>query len=253
MRLPAFLTFPLLTVALLAQAPAPSLGDKVKAERPAVEKLLASFDYPEAKTRAEALLPAARPTFNKTDNTTLIQSCSTFLDSAEAYRLATEAADSAGAWEKALDYAKAAQGLAAECYAGLKDPFANMVAYYKQAGVRAKQVLEENDARIKELKANTNLDPGERQELDLALSVEKEVVDSAKWVTFFQTYLDVSKRESVAYDPLVKVMQEKLKGEADQVAEYNWPRITTQQYAWVIAATMAARAASVGSAGQAQA
>ncbi len=221
MRLPAFLTFPLLSVALLAQAPTPSLGDRVKTERPVVEKLLASFDYPEAKTRAEALLPATRPAFNKTDNTTLIQSCSTFLDSAEAYRLATEAADSAGAWEKALEYAKAAQGLAAECYAGLKDPFANMVAYYNQAGVRAKQVLDENDARIKELKAKTNLDPGERQELDLALSVEKELVDSAKWVKFFQTYLDVSKRESVAYDPLVKVMQEKLKGEADQVAEYK--------------------------------
>jgi hypothetical protein len=51
--------------------------------------------------------------------------------------------------------------------------------------------------------------------------VEKEVVDSAKWVTFFQTYLDVTKRESEAYDPLVKVMEGKLKGEAEQIAEYK--------------------------------
>ena len=103
----------------------------------------------------------------------------------------------------------------------MKEPFTNTVAYYGQSGVRAKQVLEENDARIKELKAKTNLDPGERQELDLAIGVEKEVVDSAKWVSFFQTYLDVTKRESTAYDPLVKVMEDKLKGEADQVADYK--------------------------------
>ena len=65
------------------------------------------------------------------------------------------------------------------------------------------------------------LDAGERQELDLALSEEKELVEDAKWVKFFQTYLDVIKRESESYDPLVKVMEEKLKGEADQVADYK--------------------------------
>lgn len=207
--------------ALVAQAPAPSLGDRVKAERPAVERLMAELNCGEAQKRAEALLPAARPTFDKANNQTLVQSCGTFLDLAEAYRLATEAADAAGAWEKALEYAKAAQSLATECAAGVKDPFTKTVAYYTQAGVRAKQVLEENDARIKELKAKTNLDPGERQELDLALGVEKEVVDCAKWVKFFQTYLDVTKRESEAYDPLVKVMESKLKSEADQIADYK--------------------------------
>ncbi|HLP30690.1 MAG TPA: hypothetical protein VK150_04965, partial [Geothrix sp.] len=221
MRTSAFLVSVLASAALAAQAPAPSLGDRVKAERPVVEKLMAEFNHGEAVKRAEALLPATRPTFNKADNQTLVQSCGTFLDLAEANRLATEAADAAGAWEKALEYAKAAQSLAVECYAGVKEPFTRTVAYYNQAEARAKQVLEENDARIKELKAKTNLDPGERQELDLALGVEKEVVDCAKWVKFFQTYLDVTKRESEAYDPLVKVMEGKLKSEADQVADYK--------------------------------
>jgi hypothetical protein len=221
MRTSAFLFSVFASAALVAQAPAPSLGDRVKAERPAVEKLMAEFNHTEALKRAEALLPAARPTFNKADNQTLVQSCGTFLDLAEANRLATEAADAAGAWEKALEYAKSAQSLAVECHAAVKEPFTRTVAYYTQSEARAKQVLEENDARIKELKAKTNLDPGERQELDLALGVEKEVVDSAKWVKFFQTYLDVTKRESEAYDPLVKVMEGKLKSEADQVADYK--------------------------------
>ena len=220
MRLPALLCIPFLAVALAAQAPAPSLGDRVKAERPAVEKLMAELKFKEALVQAEALLPPARPTFDKTNNQTLVQSCGVFLDLAEANRLAAEAADSAGVWEKALDFAKAARSLAVECQAGLKEPFEKTVAYYKMAAARAQQVLDENDARIKELKGKATLDAGDRQELDLALSVEKEVADGTKWSKFFQVYLDVTKREATAYDPLVKVMEEKLKSETDQVAAY---------------------------------
>jgi hypothetical protein len=221
MRLFAFLPCVVVAATLVAQAPAQSLGDRVKAERPAIEQLMAELKYPEAQKRAEALLPGTRPVFNKTDNNTLVVSCGTFLDLAQAYRLAAEAADSAGLWEKALEYAKSAKSLAVESYAAIKEPFGQTVAYYSQMEARAKQVLDENAARIKELKEKTNLDAGERQELDLAIGVEKEVVESAKWVKFFQTYLDVAKRESQAYDPLEKLMEDKLKGEAAQVEEYK--------------------------------
>ena len=204
-----------------APPPAPTLGERVKAERPAIEKLLADLNFPEAMKRAEALLPPTMPVFDKTDNGTMVQSCSIFLDLAEANRLALETSDSAGAWEKALEYAKTARSLTTECYASIKEPFTQMVISYTAFEARAKQVLDENDARIKELKAKKDLDPGERQELDLALGVEKEVVDDAKWVKFFQTYLDVAKRDSGLYDPLVKVMEDKLKGEADQILEYK--------------------------------
>jgi hypothetical protein len=221
MRIAAFLSILLVPVALSAQAPAATLGERVKAEKPVIEKLEADLDFPEAMKRAEALLPTTMPVFDKTDNGTMVQSCGTFLDLAEANRLALETADSAGAWEKALEHAKTARTLTTECYANIKEPFSQMVTSYTAFGARARQVLEENDARIKELKAKTVLDPGERQELDLALGVEKEVVDDAKWVKFFQTYLDVAKRDSGLYDPLVKVMEDKLKGEADQIAEYK--------------------------------
>jgi hypothetical protein len=221
MRTFALLPALLLPAALIAQAPAPSLGDRVKAERPAVDKLMADLLFPEALKRAESLLPATKPVFNKTDNQTLVQSAVTYMDLGQAYRMAVETADAAGSWEKALEYAKTAKALSAESYAAIKDPFTQTVTYYTQAGARAKQVLEENDARIKELKGKSVLDPGERQELDLAIGVEKELADDAKWVKFFQTYLDVVKRESEAYDPLVKVMEDKLKGEADQVADYK--------------------------------
>ena len=221
MRTLALLPALLFSAALMAQAPAPSLGDRVKAERPAVEKLMADLQFPEALKRAESLLPTTKPVFDKTDNQTMVQSSAVYMDTCQAYRLAVETADAAGQWEKALEYAKTAKAMSAESYAAIQDPFTKTAAYYTQAEARAKQVLEENDARIKELKGKSVLDPGERQELDLALGVEKEQADDAKWVKFFQTYLEVTKREAEAYDPLVKVMEGKLKGEADQVADYK--------------------------------
>ncbi|WP_257306600.1 hypothetical protein [Geothrix campi] len=223
MRTLALLPALLFPAALVAQAPAPalSLGDRVKAERPAVDKLMADLHYPEALKRAESLLPPTKPAFDKTNNQTLVQSAVAYMDLCQAYRMAVETADAAGSWEKALEYAKTAKALSAESYAAIKDPFSQTMVYYTQAEARAKQVLEENDARIKDLKGKSVLDAGERQELDLALSEEKELVEDAKWVKFFQTYLDVIKRESESYDPLVKVMEEKLKGEADQVADYK--------------------------------
>jgi len=240
------------TVALVAQAPQPSLGDRVKAERVVVEKLMASYEFAEGWKHARALVPAEKPVFDKKDNQTLVRSCTDFLDLASAHRLALEAADTAGAWEQALDHAKAAKALALESYGAIKEPFERTVAYYKQSGVRAKQVLEENDARIKELKAKTQLDPGERQELDLALGVEKEVVDSAYWVKFFQTYLDVTKRESESYDPLIKLLDEKLQSEAKQVDDYKAGKGDKLKWVEAVISTPAYLEAQGDKAGQAR-
>lgn len=210
-----------LSSALSAQAPAPSLGEQVRATRPAVEKLMAELKFQEALRQAQALLPATRPAFDKTNNQTMVASCVRAIELGQAYRLAVEAADAAGQWEKALEYAKEAKAIAGENYAVVQQPFEKMVTYYNEAEAKAKQVLVDNADRIKELKAKQNLDPGEKQELDLALGVEKEVVDDAKWAKFFQTYVNAAKEETTAYDPLISVMEKKLQGEADQIAEYK--------------------------------
>ena len=254
MRTASLLSLLLAPVALVAQAPAPalSLGERVKAERPAIDKLMAEFSFAEARKRAEALLPAARPVFDKKDNSTMVASCGVFLETAEAYRLAVETCDSAGAWEKALEYAKVAQGLAKECYGNIKEPFTQTVGGYNQLEARAKQVLAENADRIKELKAKTTLDAGERQELDLANSVEKEVPENAKWAKFFQTYLDVAKRDSASYDPLVKVMEDKLKSETDQVAAYVAGKGEVTKWVEAVVSTPAYLEAQGDKAGQAR-
>jgi hypothetical protein len=220
---PSMLLLPAIVLpsALAAQAPAPTLGEQVRATRPVVEKLMADLKFQEALQQAQTLLPATRPAFDKSNNQTMLTSAIRAIDLGQAYRLAVETADAAGQWEKALDYAKEAKAIAGESYEAVKDPFQKMVAYYDAAGTRAQQVLKDNADRIKELKANQNLDPGEKQELDLAMGVEKEVGDDAKWSKFFQTYINAAKEETTAYDPLITVMEKKLQGEADQIAEYK--------------------------------
>lgn len=204
-----------------AQAPAPTLGEQVRAARPEVEKLMADLKFPEALQRAQVLLPASRPAFDKTNNQTMVASCIQAIDLGQAYRLAVEAADAAGQWEKALEYAKEAKAIAAEPYPAIKDPFEKMVTFYNGGAARAQQVLKDNADRIKELKAKQTLDPSEKQELDMAIGVEKEVADDTKWAKFFQTYLNAAKEETTAYDSLIAVMEKKLQSEADQIADYK--------------------------------
>ncbi len=204
-----------------APAPAPSLGDQVRATRPVVEQLMAAYQFQDALQKAQALLPATPPPFDKTNNQTMLESCIRAMDLGQAYRLAVEAADAAGQWEQALAYAQQAKAVAGACYPAIQDPFTKMVAYYKADGVKAQQTLTENAKDIAALKAKTTLDPGEKQELGLALGVEKTLATDTKWAKFFQTYLDAAKVETTAYDGLITVMQSKLKSEADQIEAYK--------------------------------
>lgn len=234
-RYALLLPFLALPAALVAQAPAaaapqaaatpaaqpPSLGDQVRAIRPEVEKLIAAYQFQDALQKAQALLPATPPAFDKTNNQTMLESCIRAMDLGQAYRLAVEAADAAGQWEQALSYAQQAKAVTGECYPAIKDPFSKMVAYYKADGAQAQKTLTENAKDIAALKAKKTLDPGEKQELGLALGVEKELANDTKWAKFFQTYIDATKAETTAYDNLISVMQSKLKSEADQIAAYK--------------------------------
>jgi hypothetical protein len=117
-----------------------------------VEQLIANFQFQDALQKAQGLLPATPPPFDKTNNQTMVASCIRAIDLGQAYRLAVEAADAAGQWEKALDYAKQAKAVASESYPAIKDPFEKMVAYYKAEEAKAEQTLKENADDIKRLK-----------------------------------------------------------------------------------------------------
>ncbi len=214
-----------LPAASFAQAPAPTLGEQVRATRPEVQKLMDDLKFQEALQRAQALLPATRPAFDKTNNQTMVTSCIRAIDLGQAYRLAVEAADAAGQWEKALDYAKEAKAIAEESYGIVKDPFTSMATHYGESRDKLQEFLKANAPRLAELKAKSDLGPLEKDELEEAervtARVQGELQTDTKWATFFQTYLNAAKEESTAYDPLIAVMQKKLQGEADQIADYK--------------------------------
>ncbi|HEX9081298.1 MAG TPA: hypothetical protein VF768_03410, partial [Holophagaceae bacterium] len=100
-------------------------------------------------------------------------------------------------------------------------PFEKMTKAYQDAASKAQKLLDDNADRIKALKAKQNPGPNEQSELTRAAAIEKEAADDTKWAKFFQTYLNVAKEESTAYDPLISVMEKKLQSEADQIAEYK--------------------------------
>ena len=111
--------------ALLAQAPAaePSLAQRLRTERPEIERLLGELQPREAMARAEALLPQAKPAFDNTDARTQVQSHFHFLACSQAYYLAFKAANAAGHWEKALDYIRKAKEAGDENYKVVKAAF----------------------------------------------------------------------------------------------------------------------------------
>lgn len=182
---------------------------------------MAELHFTEALQRSEALLPVTKPAFDKTDNQTLMNSRNYYFDLCRTYRMAVETADAAGQWEKALDYAKQAKALGAENYESIKEPFTKMVEHFKGVAAKDREALAYDAAQIKELKAKKDRHAGEEQFLEIVANVEKSIVDAEKWSKFFQTYLDATKPEAEAYDPLVVAMTDKLKREAEQVENYK--------------------------------
>ena len=69
---------------------------------------------------------------------------------------------------------------------------------------------------------------------------------------FFQTYLDVTKRETEAYDPLVTIMGKKLQAEADQVNEYKAGKGDKAKWVDAVVSTPAYLEGQGGKAGKAR-
>lgn len=237
MRKMSLLAALLATPLLLAQAPAPEvpLGQRLRAERPEIERLMADLQAREAFKRAEALLPAARPAFDKKDLQTQVASYSRFMEVSQAYYVAFKAADAAGYWEKALDFAKQAQALAAENYAGVKEPFTQASEAYKREAQRIRDsilhtraMLKDNQAYIQSLRDKKDKDDGDRQQLDLVAKEEqnipeseKRVVEAEKWAKQFLVFLAAAKEESERYHPFVDSEEQRLKDQEAQIAEYK--------------------------------
>lgn len=208
---------------LVAQGPSaePTLGQRLRTERPEIERLLADAQPREALKRAEALLPAAPPAFDATDTRTQVQSHFNNLALSQAYYLAFKAADAAGHWEKALEHIRKAHETAASNLAAVKDAFPKISENFASSGRRSKAVLTEHAEMIKALRAKPNPDPGEQQTLDGVLKEEKNIVEAEKWSKVFLGYLDAAKEDAERYKPFVAAEEARIHGQEAQIAEYK--------------------------------
>jgi hypothetical protein len=208
-----------------AQAAAPAqdvpLAQRLRTERPEIDRLLEAYQPKEALVKAEALLPAQTPAWDKTDGNTQYKSYLLLQDQAQAYFLAYRAAVASGEWEKAQDYVKKAQGCMVTNKTEAEALFPKIVDAYMGRVNQNRNALKADESYIKDLKAKPNPDAGDKQQLDLVAGLEKTIVEDEKWANFFRGFIEAAKKDAVRYDPWVKVMEDRLKIEADQIAEYK--------------------------------
>ncbi|MBI4912462.1 MAG: hypothetical protein HY823_06975 [Acidobacteria bacterium] len=220
-----FLALPVLLIPAIVSAQAPggeaSLGQRLRTERPEVERLISELKSREAQARAEALLPPQVPAFNKADNQALVASYVKYLELSQAYYLAFKAADAAGQWEKALEHIRRAKQVATENHETVKEPFTKLSEYYKNQAQRGKGMLQENAEYIKGIRAKANPDESDKQQLELVAKEEKLVVENEKWSKVFLSYIDAAKQDAERYDPFIETEERRIKDQEERIADYK--------------------------------
>ena len=226
MRLLSVLT--LLPAALAAQAPAPapvapaapSLADKFKAQSPAIEALRKT-DPAAALVKAEALIPAIPPVFNKADFRTAQDSMGEYNALTDIYRAAASCADSAGQWEKAKDYATKAKANAQATYDNSVPPFTAFQDSWKKAQAEAQKHLDE-EAALAKVEKPTPDQTVQLNALRLNESVYQKNVSSGKtMVDAVDARLKVLKDQPADFDPFIANITDRLKTEAANIDKFK--------------------------------
>jgi hypothetical protein len=211
------------TPALIAQAPAaaPTLGQRLAQERPAITKLMEAFDFPQAQARIEALLPAERPAFDTSSVRGLTDSARTYLDLCQAYFLAFQAADGNGNWEKGLDYLNKAVETAKDNVAKGKDGFTEQRDYYAGKAKIFKDMQDKNADAIKILQSKQKLEDYEENSMKIIQDWEKNRAESEKWAKYFQYNLDVANTTVTSFEKFAGLQDKKIKDQHSDIESYK--------------------------------
>lgn len=212
---------PALVLAFPAIAQDASLGQRLRTERPEIERLIRELQPREALARAEAMLPTAKAVFDKTSPQTMYMSYASFLSLSQAYHLAFKAANAAGQWEKALDFVKKAKETAVENHSSIQEPFKLIAKNSKAMAARTRETLKENEAYIAELKAKKDPDSSDKQQLELVEKERKNIDEFEKRAVAFEGFIQTAKADSERYDPFLAFVEKQIKDEATQIEEYK--------------------------------
>lgn len=208
---------------LHAPAQDASLAQRLRTERPEIDRLINELQPREALAKAEALLPAANPPFEKdaTKPQAMYTSHITYLALSQAYHLAFKAANAAGQWEKAAGFIKQAQAASAENYASVKEPFQQIADNSRAMAVRTRNTLKDNEAYIAELRAKKDPDASDKQQLELVEKEKQNILDLDKRAVVFEEFIKTAKADSERYQPYVEYIERQLKDQETQIAEYK--------------------------------
>jgi hypothetical protein len=190
MKIHSLLTMALVPAALVAQTTAtPDYMAVLKAENPGIDAQLKEFRTMEALQKAESLLPASLPTFDKGNPTAAMKSSVSFSGLTRLYLLAAKSSIQAGEWEKGLDFFVKADACAKANYENTKEALTPLIATWSGAVDQAKKFVDENKARIAALATKTRT-PQEEQEFQAFIAKDKsftaakdkEKAEIGKWL-----------------------------------------------------------------------
>jgi len=214
----AIILIPALVSTLVAQDQAPpTLSQKAKAETPVINKLLADFDGKEALAKAEAMIPANKPEFDKSSPAKGIASSSEYAALISIYTLAGKAAVAYGDWDKSVGYLRRAKEIAQENAAGTTIALAPAIDMWKKAESAGKAYIEEGAARRKELQEKATRTESEEVELKNFKTHENNVKQGPVAVTQLQGILDGLKDDADHFDGPISGIEKSIKSEKDQI------------------------------------
>ncbi len=212
----ALLTLPLSVAALVAQAPAPTLAQKVASESKAIEALKAE-DPAAAFEKAKALLPEAKPAFDKTNIQTAFTSIREWNALLDIRRIMYNTAIAAGRFEVAKECAEAARDFAKELQAEAMSPFQAYKTTWVKAGEEASKALEE--VKSLEAVAEATRTPEQVQRLSFLKSNEgtykTNVENSKKVLASLEAPLKSLDAQTHDFDSPIAQVEKRLKDEAE--------------------------------------
>lgn len=217
-----------------AQAPAPlSLGQRLRAEGPEIQRLMTEGLNQEAWERAQPLIPQSLPAYDPANAWT---SYTRYRELVQAYVIPASAAFEAGQWEKALELRiKAADVARINREESLK-ALSTGISSWKTTVEQKRATLKEVEGRLTELKAKPSLEPGEKQELEIATGIERDIALAEKNIQILQAALDTTQKELDHQAAQPREILDLMAAQVKQLAEEPYKNDTGK---WVEAAISA--------------
>ena len=221
MRIGSTITLSLVP-ALVLSAQAPTLGQKLVAEQPEIEKLLVAMKAREAFARAEALVPASVEPFDKKDAGAAMQSNQRYRVLTAIYTLAGRTAFAAGYWDKALDYQTKALNTSKENAESTKAVLSEYAKALRALMATQQHQIDDTASYIAELKAKPELDAGDKQQIEMVEKIKADIPNNEKYAVYSEKLIEDTAKEAPYYQKVVDATTGYIKDEAKQLEEYKF-------------------------------